>query len=172
MGGGKLCRNLDLPTVLKSFVSRRTGEKVEYLAPGPEGEKILKQFHERVPYIGMLAKEAYARAEKRGHVMTHSGRRCRFRKYNGEYIELHKALNRIIQGSAGDQMKMALCDLHRAGIPIQLTVHDEVDWSATCQEQMRQAGEIMRNAMTLRVPSKVDIEYGPDWGHLTTKLAA
>lgn len=172
MGGGKLCRQIGLPAEPKSFKSWRTGETVNYLAPGPEGQKILDQFKARVPFIPMLAKEAEKRAGTRGYVLTHSGRRCRFRQYKGEYIELHKALNRVIQGSAGDQMKTALRDLHGAGIPIQMTVHDEVDWSCNSEEEMRFVGNMMRDSIELKVPSKVDIEYGPSWGKLNKKVTA
>lgn len=169
MGGGKLCVQLGLPTMKKSFVNSK-GEEIKYLGAGPEGQRLLDQFHARVPYIGMLAKEAKRRAEIRGYVTTISGRRCRFRRFKGEYIETHKALNRIIQGSAGDQAKAALRDLHKAGVPIQMTIHDEFDWSASSKEEMMLVGEIMTKAIKLRVPSRVDIEYGPNWGQLENKL--
>jgi DNA polymerase I-like protein with 3'-5' exonuclease and polymerase domains len=165
-GKGKICKELGFPVFPASFISSRTGKKVEYLKPGPEGQAMLDRFAEKIPFIPMLAAEAQRRAEARGYVITLSGRRCRFRKFQGEYIELHKALNRAVQGGAGDQMKMALRDLHRAGLPIQLTVHDEVDWSATTKEEMIQAADIMRTAVTLNVPSKVDLEVGSNWGSL------
>ena len=170
MGGGKLCVDLGLDTVSKSFASWKTGETIQYMAPGTEGQALLDKFHSRVPFIGMLDEECQRRGKIRGYVITLSGRRCRFQLYKGEYLELRKGLNKVIQGSAGDQIKAALRDLHKAGIPIQLTVHDEVDWSSNSEEEMRFVGETMKNAVKLKVPSRVDVEYGSSWGSLTNKV--
>lgn len=169
-GKGTLCKELGFPTYMTSFVSKRTGQIIEYLKPGPEGQKMLDLFTSKIPFIPMLDKECQRRGEIRGYVITLSGRRCRFRMSNGEYLELRKGLNKVIQGSAGDQIKAALRDLHKAGIPTQLTVHDEVCFSSNSTDEMRQAGEIMMNAVQLKVPSRVDVEYGSSWGSLTNKV--
>jgi len=45
-----------------------------------------------------------------------------------------------------------------------LQVHDEIALSVYSKEEALEAAEIMKNAVELEVPSKVDIELGPSWG--------
>lgn len=169
-GAGKIARELGYATEWKEFTSKRTGEVVRYEAPGPEGQRFIDKFNARVPFVKILSDACKKMARERGYVQTLSGRRCRFRKYGGEYIETHKSLNRVVQGSAGDQVKYALRDLWNAGIRPQLTVHDDVSKSCGSEDEMREMGRIMRDAVQLRVPSKLDVEYGPSWGELTRKV--
>ena len=107
-------------------------------------------------------------AKTRGWVKTYASRRCRFpydeRKREFEWV--HKALNRIIQGSAADQIKLAMRDLDRAGITPCLQVHDELDDSVSSPERAKEIAEIMKEAAPMRVPSVVDIEVGPNWGEI------
>jgi DNA polymerase I-like protein with 3'-5' exonuclease and polymerase domains len=76
----------------------------------------------------------------------------------------YKGLNRLIQGSAADQTKAAMIALHKAGFRLLLQVHDEVAVSECSKEESLAAAEIMRDAVNLEVPSKVDTEVGPSWG--------
>jgi DNA polymerase I-like protein with 3'-5' exonuclease and polymerase domains len=76
----------------------------------------------------------------------------------------YKGLNRLIQGSAADQTKAAMIALHKAGFRILLQVHDEVAVSVKNREEAEAAAEIMRTAVDLEVPSKVDVEIGNSWG--------
>jgi DNA polymerase I-like protein with 3'-5' exonuclease and polymerase domains len=43
-------------------------------------------------------------------------------------------------------------------------VHDEIALSVKSKDDALQAAEIMRNAVNLEVPSKVDVEIGSSWG--------
>ena len=76
----------------------------------------------------------------------------------------YKGLNRLIQGSAADQTKAGMVALHKAGFDLLLQVHDEIALSVYSKDEALQAAEIMRNAVTLEVPSKVDVEIGSSWG--------
>jgi DNA polymerase I-like protein with 3'-5' exonuclease and polymerase domains len=76
----------------------------------------------------------------------------------------YKGLNRLIQGSAADQTKAAMIALHKAGFRILLQVHDEVAVSVKNREEAEAAAEIMKNAVELEVPSRVDVELGNSWG--------
>jgi DNA polymerase I-like protein with 3'-5' exonuclease and polymerase domains len=76
----------------------------------------------------------------------------------------YKGLNRLIQGSAADQTKAAMVALHKAGFKLLLQVHDEVAISVDTVEEAREAADIMARAVTLEVPSRVDVETGPSWG--------
>ena len=184
MGGGKLCRSLGLPVVkvirdpnARGWVVYQEGD-VEYnkLAKqgcrpfemaGPEGQAIIEKFNTGVPYIKELSKMAMNKAKKAGFVTSLLGRRCRLPKdKNGQVHFTHKALNRLIQGSAADQTKMAMVLAHKAGIRLQLQVHDELDLTIWDRKEAEELNEIMVHAVELKVPTKCDIETGPTWGEI------
>jgi DNA polymerase I-like protein with 3'-5' exonuclease and polymerase domains len=54
--------------------------------------------------------------------------------------------------------------LHKAGFNLLLQVHDEVALSVRNIDEAREAADIMAKAVTLEVPSRVDVETGPSWG--------
>jgi DNA polymerase I-like protein with 3'-5' exonuclease and polymerase domains len=100
-----------------------------------------------------------------GHIVTLLGRRCRFpKKPDGTVDWAHKALNRLIQGSAADQTKLAVVMMDEAGYNPQLQVHDEIDSSVSSPEEAEGMADIMRNCVKLSLPSKVDVELGKSWG--------
>ena len=76
----------------------------------------------------------------------------------------YKALNRLIQGSAADMTKQAMVNLYKEGITPHIQVHDELDISIESKEQSDKIIKIMKEAVTLEVPNKVDYESGPNWG--------
>jgi DNA polymerase I-like protein with 3'-5' exonuclease and polymerase domains len=77
----------------------------------------------------------------------------------------YKALNRLIQGSAADQTKMAMIQCYKSGYKPLLQIHDELCFSIDKEEDVKQVKEIMENAVeNLKVPSKVDIALGSSWG--------
>lgn len=85
----------------------------------------------------------------------------------------HKALNRVLQGSAADLMKKAMRDIWRSGVyrvlPVaHLTVHDELDHSVPrtkeAAEAVKEVRRLMEHAIALRVPVIADEERGPNWG--------
>lgn len=85
----------------------------------------------------------------------------------------HKALNRRLQGSAADLMKLAMVRCYEEGIFAEtgiprLTVHDELDFSdpGGRDEAFIEMRKMMEDAMPLDVPVKADGEIGPNWGHV------
>jgi len=78
----------------------------------------------------------------------------------------YKALNKLIQGSAADMTKQAMLDLYREGIVPHIQIHDELDISVKSPEQAKKIIEIMENAVTLKIPNKVDYEHGNSWGEI------
>jgi DNA polymerase I-like protein with 3'-5' exonuclease and polymerase domains len=152
-------------------------------------EKLIKQYNSKVPFVKQLTDMVSRKAEQYGRIRTLKGRICRFdkwvpyefvvasplpleeakRKY-GDHLKrfgAYKALNRLIQGSAADMTKMALIALHENKIIPHIQIHDEVDISIESHEQRNKVIEIMQNAVELKVPNKVDYEFGDNWG--TTK---
>lgn len=159
MGDAKLCRAIGHPTQLVN----RHGKVME--VPGPEGQKIISEFRTKLPWVGLLTKEAAKRAEKVGHVWTVMGRKCNFPKDGqGNYDWTHKAFSRIGQGGAADQMKATLVGADKAGIPIRLIVHDEFDFSCQDIKQAKLLKELQMNTVKFSVPMLVDSEIGPSWG--------
>ncbi len=162
MGGAKMAGKLGMPTMSK--VHSRSGRS--YLAAGPECQALIDAFDRGVPFVKKLAKMAEDRAKLVGYIMTAGGRRCRFPKINGSYDWVFKALNRLIQGSSGDQMKKAMVLIDAEGIEIQLQVHDQVDGSLT-DEEAEVCVEIMQTALPCNVPHLVTPEKGDSWGTIS-----
>ena len=163
MGGGKMARKLGLPTIRKIH----SKSQFEYEAAGPECQALIDAFDEGAPYVKELAKKVEASAAAKGYIITAGGRRCRFPQISrGKWDWCHKGLNRLIQGSSGDQTKKAMVDADEAGVRIQLQVHDELDFSIWDRSEAETCAEIMRNALPCNVPAKVDIEIGPNWGQI------
>jgi DNA polymerase I-like protein with 3'-5' exonuclease and polymerase domains len=85
----------------------------------------------------------------------------------------HKALNRRLQGSAADLMKMAMWKcwtsgvFDATGVP-RLTVHDENDFSdpGGRDDAFLEMRHIMETAISLRLPIRADCDIGADWGHV------
>lgn len=160
MGDLKLCRQLGMPTEWTTI----RGEYREI--PGPECREVIRMFREFAPWIDGLTKAAARAAEKNGCVWTYLRRKCRFPNINGRYEFTHKAFNRVGQGSAADQMKATLIEADKEGIPIQLVVHDEFDFSFTDINQAKRLKELQMTVVQFSVPMKVDLEVGPSWGEL------
>ncbi len=88
----------------------------------------------------------------------------------------YKALNSLIQPSAAEILKEAMAQLDERGVtdilPLHLTVHDELvvsmPRSPTGKEALAEMQHVMENvaAARLSIPLKVDVEIGPDWGHV------
>ena len=163
MGGGKLAKKLKLSTVWTT--NERTG--LTYEAAGPEAKAIIDRFNRGVPYVKDLAKLCTRRAQEKKYIVAFGNRRVRFEiDENGEIRDEHKAISKLIQGSAAHQTKKALVDLDAAGFPLQLTVHDEFGYSGNDEDEARRMGEITCDAVVIRVPFRCDIEAGPNYGEL------
>ena len=76
----------------------------------------------------------------------------------------YKALNRLIQGSAADQTKAAMVELHKEGIIPLIQVHDELDISVPDETTAQRIKEVMETCVQMQIPSLVDAEFGPSWG--------
>lgn len=160
MGGGKLAKQLGLPytTIIRS-------DRTEMLKAGPEATAMLNRFHTHAPYIKVLGTKAKNLAVSRGYIRTPLGRVIHFPMRNGEVWKSHKAMNGLIQGMAADETKKAMLDCARAGYLPALQVHDELNFTTfESAADTKVVAQIMLDAMITSVPSKVDIEVGPNWG--------
>lgn len=156
MGGGKLCAELGLPSQSKTIHGHRVR------VAGEEGTRLLAEFDRRVPWLRQLARRTQLAAREHGCVVTLGGRHCHFPRERDGYGWTHKALNRLIQGSAADQTKTAMVAL--ADCDMMAQVHDEVALDAEPADA-REAARLMENCLDdMHVPSRVDVETGPSWG--------
>ena len=155
-----------------------------------EAGQILDTHHTKVPFVKGLAEAASNHAQRYGVIRTILGRRCRFdmweprsfgynkpmpleeaRKEYGMNLRrafTYKALNKLIQGSAADQNKKAMVDCHREGLVPMLTVHDELCFSVSSDQQAAQVVEIMEHGLdsVMKIPSKVDVALVSNWGEV------
>ena len=154
-----------------------------------EADVLIARFHEKVPFLRGTVDAVMRRIENPasgGAIRTLLGRKCRFPlfepvawgvnkalPYEQALIEYgprikramtYKGLNRLIQGSAADQTKMAMVKLNEAGFEPLLQLHDEIVVSVKTREEAEEVGRIMRTAVELSVPSVVDVEVGESWG--------
>ena len=154
-----------------------------------EAEDLFNQYHESVPFVKELMNSTQNYASKSGSIGTLLGRRCRFNKWEPKAFGMHKpmefgeavstyrlehirraftykALNKLIQGSAADMTKKAMLDLYNEGIIPHIQIHDELDISVKNKEEAKRIIDIMENAVSLKVPNKVDYEVGDSWGDI------
>ena len=156
--------------------------------PAGDAKDLIKRHRSKVPFVKQLADMATKQADKNGQIRTLLGRKCRFHlwepmkfgvgkplpheqalKEYGKDIKrafTYKALNRLIQGSAADQTKKAMLDCYNEGLTPMLTVHDELCFNIESQEQTDRIKEIMETGVSLKVPSKIDVDIKEDWGEI------
>ncbi len=159
--------------------------------PVEEAKGLVKQYHERVPFVKMLMHGVMNKLNSRqssGSIRSILGRKCRFDLWEPDTFAMnkalplkdalnehgpttrlkraytYKALNRLIQASAADMTKQAMVDIYKLGITPLIQIHDEVAISVSNDDQIDSIVYAMENAVKLNVPSKVDVEIGPSWG--------
>ncbi len=173
MTGKTFCVNNGYPTkwikkVDYRWVDCAPGEGIE--VAGEEGQKMLDKHAAAVPWGKPLANIFREAAEMRGYTRTLLGRRIRYKKRyaDGNLMDIHKALNNSVQGTAADQMKSAQILFRRAGILPLVVVHDDGNFSKPMgdagERMMKDVAEIMATAMKLEVPSLAEMKVGPNWG--------
>ena len=155
--------------------------------------ELFNKYHSKVPFVKELSKQVSHVASSRGYIKTLLGRKRRFdlweprdswgekavslseayEKYPKQELKramTHTGLNALIQGSSADITKAAMLKIWDSGlmdeIDIKLTIHDELDFSVPHNKQkcLDEAIQIMKNAVKLEVPLKVDVEKGDSWG--------
>lgn len=132
-------------------------------------KRLMEEYALKVPFVRGTANDIQATGRRRGYVKTISGRRQRMPPDSAAY----KLVNYLVQGSAADILKKALVDAWEQGVFDVLTphaaVHDELVFSIPNTkpgvEAALQLQKCMQNAYELTVPTGVDTEVGPDWGH-------
>ena len=135
-----------------------------------KGEEIEEEVDEtiEIPVPLLLSKEKakehyHTQRAKRGYPPDP---KCEYFENNYQPAFIYKALNKLVQGSAADMTKKAMVDLYKKGILPHIQIHDELCISITGKEQAKKIKDIMKKAIKLEIPNKVDYESGPNWGNI------
>lgn len=158
LGQANLCKKLGLPT---KWVETDYGPRE---VAGDEGQDLLKRYHTANPWLKALNERAKKAIAEQGGIKTIGNRFVRREEPRFDY----KALNKIIQGSAADQMLWALRQADDAGVDIKCIVHDE--FNVEGEESATKMKEIMESTscygVELQVPMLAEIKVGTSWGEL------
>lgn len=156
-----------------------------------EARAIYEQYDQELPFVSKLADKCKHRADTRGYITLIDGARCHFDAWEPTWREpgeawtgprseeaakelwkgrrlrrsfTHKAMNRLIQGSAARQTKMAMRACWNEGYVPLLQMHDEIPFSFVEEKDGLRVAQLMREVVPLEVPVAVDLEWGPNWG--------
>jgi DNA polymerase I-like protein with 3'-5' exonuclease and polymerase domains len=168
--------------------------------PTKECLDLMAAYHAGAPFVKDLTKKCVEESIKNGFITTILGRRGRFNVWEPKFQEkgakrelplpedearakwgnkiklsmTHKALNKRLQGSAADMMKLAMVNIWESGvldkgndITCTLTVHDELNGSfvpsARGKAALAEIKRLMETAMVLHVPVLTSGSTGANW---------
>ncbi len=138
---------------------------------------LIAAYHKRFPAIKQFLEKCVMDAQTQGYVETIQGRRRPIFEIESRILSMRNAaeriaINSVVQGSAADLIKIAMVNihrrLHREDRPSRmlLQVHDELVFETPQSAAETDAAiirEEMTQAMTLRLPLKVEIGWAKNW---------
>lgn len=140
--------------------------------PLEEAERFLTRYDQLFPRVAVFQEEVMDDVRNSddnkswGFVHTEFGRKLRVPK-----DAAYKGVNYRDQGSAGEVLKMKLCELANAGLGeyIRLPIHDEIIFEVP-DELVPEVGmtihEVMPERDLFKVPLEIDMEVCRRWGDL------
>ncbi|RKD23791.1 DNA polymerase I [Ammoniphilus oxalaticus] len=142
-----------------------------------EAASFIERYFDVFQGVQEYMKDIVEKAKQDGYVTTLLNRRrylpeITHRNFNIRSFAERTAMNTPIQGSAADIIKLAMVNMSRALTEkklrsrMLLQVHDELVFEVPKEEleQMKQlVAETMEQAITLRVPLKVEVSWGDTW---------
>ncbi|CUA78794.1 DNA polymerase I [Anoxybacillus suryakundensis] len=142
-----------------------------------EAAEFIERYFQSYPGVKRYMQEIIQDAKQKGYVTTLLHRRrylpdITSSNFNVRSFAERTAMNTPIQGSAADIIKKAMIDLasrlREEGLQARLLlqVHDELILEAPKEEVhllKNIVPDVMENAVSLRVPLKVDYHFGPTW---------
>jgi DNA polymerase-1 len=140
-------------------------------------QELINTYNKRFPRIQQFMMECVEHAQQHGYVETLRGRRRPLPDINSGVIAIRNAnermaINSVVQGSAADMIKIAMLNVYRRlrkenrPSKMLMQVHDELVFETPADAVEQEAAfvrEEMQNAMTLRVPIKVEVGWGKNW---------
>ncbi len=142
-----------------------------------EAEDYIGRYFTRLKRVKTYQEELIERARAEGLVRTIFGRirplpELKSKNYQQREFGIRTAINAPIQGSAADIIKKAMITIQerlkaeKVGATMVLQVHDELVFEVKGDEVPALEAlvrEEMENAVSLKVPLKVDIQAGENW---------
>jgi len=142
-----------------------------------EAKEFIDRYFESFPGVKRFMEDIVKQAKQDGYVTTLLNRRRYLPEINSRNFNLRSfaertAMNTPIQGTAADIIKKAMIDMNQRlkeeelSSTLLLQVHDELIFEVPeneIEKMMVIVPEVMERAMSLNVPLKVDLNYGPTW---------
>lgn len=171
----KVCKNLNFG-VLYGQGPKRLAKSLDITKE--EARFFIDEYFREFPSIKKLRNSVIALCARQGHVSTILGRKRRISGFHDPAYKVRsraerQAFNTVIQGSAADIIKLAMLECDKAikqgeiHAKMLLQVHDELVFEVhknDREEVCSLINQIMVDVIELKVPLKVDVEYGPSWG--------
>ena len=162
--------------------------------PEKKAREVYDTYQARFPAAANLLKKCASQVSHEPHeIRTILGRKSRFTLYEDAYDRnskayplaiarskydgnirtagAYKAINRLLQGSAADQMKKGMVDAFKAGIFEKtgyphITIHDELclSYHRDLHKHFEELRSIVEKAIPLKVPVVMGLATGPTWG--------
>ena len=145
-----------------------------------EAGRFIKSYFEQYPGVQRWLEQTKTQARDHLYVSTLLGRRRyipEIRSSNRQVREAAErmAINAPVQGTSADIIKVAMIRIHdemqqrRMRSRMLLQIHDELLFEAPDGEMADLSAlvrDLMKNAVELTVPLKVDIKSGPNWADM------
>jgi len=145
-----------------------------------EASQFIALYFEKYPEVKEYIEATKEQARKLGYVQTVMGRRRFIPEINSPNRQIRQAAERMavnapVQGTSADIIKVAMLDLHREmkerklKSRMLLQIHDELIFEVPeeeIEEMKSLVTELMPQAIKLRVPVKIDIKTGKNWGEM------
>jgi len=142
-----------------------------------DGQRLIDGYFAGFPGLKAWIEMTTANVHRDGFVTTMTGRRRYIRDIHSENATQRKGAERVavnapIQGTAADMIKLAMVAIHaeiakrKLKSRLLLQVHDELVFDMPAEEKevlVPLVGELMQNALPLKVPLLVDIGVGDNW---------
>jgi len=147
-----------------------------------EAESFVETYFKRFPGIKNYLDGIRESAKEKGYVETLLGRKRYFPRlatttdYNQRRREEREAINAPIQGTAADIMKLAMLEVDKKLMSLDLSakillqVHDELVLEVPDEEIQEVIGLVqsaMEGVYSLEIPLTTDAKSGRDWGSLS-----
>lgn len=136
-----------------------------------QAKELLNQFHLKLPYLKELNDKCKSNLKKNKGIRSIGGRWLRLDKPwinpedGAEKTFEYKALNKLIQSSAADQMILALLELDKQGFDVIFSIHDAAVLQVSSVAEGLRAKKIMEEVLQLRVPVVAELKIGTTWGN-------
>lgn len=145
-----------------------------------EASRFIALYFEKYPEVKEYIEATKEQARKLGYVQTVMGRRRFIPEINSPNRQIRQAAERMavnapVQGTSADIIKVAMLNLHREmkkrnlKSKMLLQIHDELIFEVPeeeIEEMKSLVTELMPQAIKLRVPVKIDIKTGKNWGEM------